>query len=124
MLWGNKVLPPNLKGKNHNDYVWPFSYIPRAWTSFYVPWQPIKLLGNQKERTIYTNTSSYFGIDPVPPRGYWSLQGIKLFSLLPYLPLYFTIVLKNGWHFSIGIRYDSVDDYYQVFRLAVTKKKH
>lgn len=127
MIWGNKALPINLKGKNHADYIWPFSYIPRAWTAFAVPWRPIKLLGNQKERMIPTNCFSYWGIDPVPSipkRGInWSIQGIKLAEWLPYLPLYFTMLTSSKWHFSIGIRYDSVDDYYQLFRLAITKKK-
>ncbi len=127
MLWGNEALPINLKGKNHTDYIWPFSYIPRAWTSFAVPWRPIKLLGNQKKRMISTNTFSYYGIDPIPPKPRkginWSIQGIKLAEWLPNLSLYFTMTTHSGWHFSIGIRYDSVDDYYQLFRLAVVKKK-
>ena len=122
MLWGNKVLPDNLKGQNHADYVWPMSLIPRAWTSFWVMWQPKKLAGNQRIRWIYTNTGSYWGIDPIPARGYWSIQGVKLADWLPYLPLYFTMTTKNGGHFSIGVRYDSVDDYYQVFRFAFYMK--
>ena len=124
MLQGDKVLPLNLKGKNHNDYVWPFSYIPRAWTAFSVPWRPKKLLGNQKLRFILTNTGKYYGIDPVPARGQWSIQGVKFAYWLPYIPMYFTITTKTGWHFSTGVRYDSVDDYYQLFRLAFYKKKN
>ncbi|KKM93685.1 hypothetical protein LCGC14_1205940 [marine sediment metagenome] len=27
-------LPEHLRDKRHNDWLWPFSYIPRAWNAF------------------------------------------------------------------------------------------
>jgi hypothetical protein len=116
MIWGNAALPDNLKGKKHNDWPWGLRWVPRAWTAFAVPWYPQKLIGNQQPRSIlvHPNTPQQYLVltyDPVPKNGYWSIQTIKLFSWLPYLPLYFTIV-QFHWHFRIGIRWDSVDNYY------------
>lgn len=126
MIYGNAALPDNLKGKKHNDWPWGIRWVPRAWTAFYVPWKPIKMLGNQEPRWIHVHPDhpdqvyAVWGYDPVPLNDQWSIQGIKLFSWLPYLPLYFTVV-KFHWHFRIGIRWDSVDDYF-VQDIALTKE--
>jgi len=127
MIWGNDALPDNLKGKRHDDYPWPFKYIPRAWTSFKVDWAPIVLFGNM---TAKPQVCGFDAPDPVGKPGEWSLQGVKLFKSFPYLFMYYTFTtpLNWGWiggiHHSFGMRFDTVDNYWQVFRFAITRNRN
>ena len=107
-------LPEHLRNRRHDDWLWPFSYIPRAWNAFcgrepyQVPFGLYRLyewsLGRSKK--------------PIPPPGsytvyLWDIDG----SLRPYYAR--TWRLKNFWngrylHFRIGFRWDSVDHYYNL----------
>jgi len=88
---------------NHNDWLWPFSYIPRKWTAIESEEPPTKIFGN-------TN-----GNLDVPKPGQWTL------SSSPYGPM-FAWTSVSGWHFRIGTaRYDYVDRYYQFPTLALKK---
>ncbi len=77
-----------LPSGRHTDWIWPFSYIPRTWTSF-LGKPPRKLLGTSPEAK------------PIPDSG-WELLW----------PLYFAARSKGGWYIRIGIRWDDVDQYY------------
>jgi len=101
---GRKCLPPHLRNELHKDWLWPASYIPRAWNAFcgkgpfIIPfagspwWEP-----NRSRK-------------PIPPPGnytvyLWDKDG----SLRPYYAR--TWRLKNFWngrylHFRIGFRWD------------------
>ena len=111
------ALPPHLKDKRHNDYLWIFKLIPRAWTSYKL-WQPPILVCGYKvlDWTSY-DYSCGKGIDirdgPDPCQKHsWS------FGL--YWPLYFTITVGNtGLYMRIGARWDSVDNYYTIPSLFI-----
>ena len=47
---GDKVLPPNLKGKLHTDWPWPLCKIPRAATAFGWKQPPILVAGKNVKR--------------------------------------------------------------------------
>lgn len=83
----------------HNDWIWPFSLIPRGFNAVASENEPVKLLGNAT------------GHLDVPPKGTWVLAW----------PLYFALRTKSGWHFRFGIRYDYVDRYYTFPAIALKK---
>ena len=107
---GNSCLPKNLKGKNHWDWPWPLSYIPRSWTSYCLGKRPPeKILGNQKQMRyceVYKHlpNKKRYGPAPIGEPGTW------LFAM----PFFIGFTLKNGWHFHMGARWDDVDVYYTI----------
>src|SRR5574341_1308529 len=107
-----ECLPEPLRDQRHTDWIWPFSYIPRAWTSFChgrfsVP--PIRRLGNTP-LTGWRDTTFLYP-KPIPPPGHWHLAS----------PLYFAFTTKRGLHFRIGARFDDVDGYYTIPSLTLKK---
>lgn len=110
-------LPESLQNKAHNDWPWPFSYIPRSWTAFCLG-APELLWGTQKERRIWPDGT--IGPAPIPERGTWQVSGYPDKFLLNF-PLYFAVTFKNGWSFRIGARGDDVDGYVQFPSVAFRK---
>jgi hypothetical protein len=72
----------------HNDWPWPFKYIPRSWTSWPSNNPPKQLLGN-------VNVAGGEHLDEPAP-GHWDIAW----------PPYFALVTSGKWFFRIGIRYD------------------
>ena len=104
---GNNALPYHLKGKLHNDWIFPFCYIPRSWTSFKL-FQPPKVIIGYK--VLDWNKDA-----PNPcQRHSWSWY--------ISIPLYFTVTFGNsGFYMRIGCRYDDIDKYYTVPSFALKK---
>jgi hypothetical protein len=93
------ALPKHLQNRLHEDFPWPFSFIPRAWTAF--DWgTPTKIKGTQRP---------YGGVmKPIGPKGTWQLSK---FLDGPWFAYYFAFTTKGGTHWRIGARYDDVDHY-------------
>ncbi len=85
----------------HNDWPWPFRYIPRRWTAWNSEKPPTRLLG------------SATGHLDITPTGTWALTW----------PPYLTLRTRKGWHFRIGIRYDYTDHYYTITFPTIKKIK-
>ena len=86
-----ECLPPHLQNAKHDDWIWPFSYVPRAWTSY---------------------CGSDPGYKPIPEPGQ---------QVSHLWPPYYAITTENRWHFRIGARWDDVDHYYQFPSLVVKR---
>lgn len=102
------ALPNHLKNRRHDDWLWPFSYIPRAWTSF--NWGKPKLL--------IGNIDSFTPPKPITDPNTWQL------SYYPNAPLWAKFI---AWYiaysfprnkktnkfrqFRLGARWDNVDNY-------------
>ena len=105
----NSALPDHLKGRPHEDWIFPLSYVPRAWTSFTLT-QPPRLIAGRK---VYDYTSRKYknksneilkGPDPCQKSSWaWAFT----------LPFHFCISFgKTGYYMRIGFRWDTVDEYY------------
>lgn len=105
----------NILDKKHNDWPWPFKWVPRRWTA--VLWGPPKMKwGNQKKRRK-TVEMTYWSPKPIGEPNSWQI------STYPYapgrwkrIPIYFAwsgSVDKKGEfrHYRIGLRYDDIDGY-------------
>ncbi len=92
----------------HDDWIWPFRYIPRSWTAFRSDISPVKIAGTAA------------GHLDIPERGRWVLAGVEKLKI----PVYFAITTSTGLHFRIGLfRYDYVDRYYELFPLSLKRLK-
>ena len=100
-MGGKHCLPEHLRDEPHRDWLWPFSYIPRAWNAFCGLGPVWK--GQQQ---------------PIPSPGrsthHWRDEDGRR---RPYYAR--TWQLKNFWngrylHFRIGFRWDDVDFYYNL----------
>jgi len=104
----NSALPKHLQNRPHEDWTFPFKYIPRAWTSFKLS-QPPKLLFGRKvldwTSRKYTSTGvSLAGPDPTQ-KSKWAFA----FSW----PFHFTISFgSTGYYMRVGFRWDTIDEYY------------
>lgn len=101
----NSALPQHLRGKLHNDWPWPFCYIPRAWTSYKLMQPPKVILGYQViDWTMY------------PPNGKKGPNPCQRHKWSWYLswPLYFTITFPNKWYMRAGCRWDDNDFYFTI----------
>jgi len=111
----DSALPPNLKGKRHTDWIWPFSLIPRGWTAFTLKTNPPKLLlGYNVSYWSVWNGREF--PHPIQPR----LNG-KFCSFQLCWPLFVSITFKWGFYFYVGARYDGVDHYYQIPAIDVSR---
>lgn len=90
----------------HDDWPWPFSYIPRRWTAFDSDIPPVKLCGTETDPHL-----------DIPEQGKWVIAGVGEIKL----PLYFALTTNSGWHFRIGIRYDFLDRYYTFPSFTIKK---
>lgn len=126
MFWhkksGQAVLPAHLRNRRHWDYIWPLRVIPR-WATSYDWGVPKKLLGNQtlvrKQKGVGKK-----GPGPIGEPGTWQ---ISRFPDAPWpiswLPSYFALTTKKGWHVRIGARWDDVDGYITFPAPAIRKPK-
>lgn len=102
----NKCLPEHLKGKLHDDWPWPFKYIPRAWSAF-CGQGPVWKQGKNYEPK------------PIPQPGYRSAHWKDLNgSFRPY----WSVTFKNGWHIRQGFRWDDVDLYYNFVVISMGRE--
>lgn len=133
----NKCLPPSLKGKKHDDWFWPLSYVPRGWTAkcgWAWPQPPVRIWGSSgwKEsdwpdieiggETYYFghHTPEYFKsirkISPIARPGHLFVSAVLFLKFIPLPMLAWTF--KNGSYVSLGIvRWDDVDKYYDLLRV-------
>ena len=97
--WGRSVLPSHLRDKKHDDWLWPFKYIPR-WVNAFGGQGPV--WGGEGEK-------------PIPPAGKqgWHLYDKKTGWWRPYYAFTFKI-FKWHLHFRVGFRWDDVDFYYNL----------
>jgi len=114
----NSALPDHLKGKLHNDWFFPFSYIPRAWTSYKL-FQPPKLIFGYK---VFDWTSRKYKLNSnETTRGADPCQKSK-WAFAFTIPFHFTISFgKSGWYMRIGCRWDTVDEYYTIPAFVIKK---
>lgn len=108
------TLPKHLKNKQHWDWPWPFSKIPRSWTAF--DWGKPKLVAGNTTNMVDGHPK------PIPNAGEW------IVIRFPKAPFYWkwaawgiAVTQKNGWHFRIGARWDDVDNYCQMPSFAIRK---
>lgn len=132
------ALPEHLKKRKHEDYAWPFSLIPRAWTSFKFYGPPVLLWGNQRNFVptvpyhgpydyIFDKPSEfrYFGgptwlptlaPGPIPNpiisgvNFCWGVYGVRITSWLPALPMGYAFTWKLGRHWIHGRLGSRFDD--------------
>lgn len=110
-------LPKHLEKARHSDWIFPFSYIPRAWTA--VDWgEPKKLLGNQPlEGGI---------LKPIGPAQTWQISyypKAPLWAKITGLAFYVAYSGKRGEdgkfrHFRCGTRRDNIDGYSTILSIA------
>ena len=89
---------PHVPPGRHTDFIWPFSYIPRAWTAHKSCKPPITVFGNDHDADA----------DDVPDPGH------KVFQFSPKYGFMFSFQTKHHFLFRFGtMRYDFVDHYYE-----------
>ena len=102
-------LPPHLQegpSSKHTDWIWPLSYIPRAWNA-YCGNGPLWDVGDEYQSK------------PIPDPGYrsshtWDQDG-------SYRP-YWAVTYKNGLHVRHGYRWDdSPNDHYYNYVIFTAK---
>jgi len=114
----NKCLPLHLKNKRHNDWIYPFSWIPRSWNAFCL-FQPPKLIFGYK---VYDWTNKYGQYRIEDNETHWFLDkpGPNPCQRTPnawYIgfPWYFTwTIFDTGYYIRIGFRWDDNDMYYNL----------
>ena len=144
--YDKKLLPQYIYEKLHYDWPWPFSKIPRRWTSWVLRMPPKKVWGNAEPEWILLQNGYPLAVDaelrmasgvaliksmhPVHPAGQWSIQSVKLFWWLPRVPCFFTIskmVFGRRLHINGGIKPDVTrGDYhwgFPEFSMTWTKTK-
>lgn len=89
-----ECLPEHLRDALHDDWKWPLSYVPRAWSAF---------CGDGPVVHGWKDPI------PVPDTKRWHLRDVDG-SWRPY----FAFTTKGGWHFRTGFRWDDVDKYYNL----------
>lgn len=94
-------LPPHLKEALHTDWLWPFSKVPRRWTSI-CGMPPTKLIGNAP---VNLEGSA----KPTPQPGEWHISW----------PPYIAVTTQSRWSFRLGVRWDDVDFYYNIFAFRI-----
>jgi len=108
------ALPPHLKTKLHNDWIFPLCYIPRAWTAFKLGGFPILIKGYNIN--YWGNFEGHSFPHPIQNK----LKG-KWCSFQLCLPLFISITVYNGYYFYCGFRYDGVDNYFQFPAIDISK---
>lgn len=108
---GIKALPEHLKYKIHNDWVFPFCFIPRSLNAFNFR-QPPKLLIGSKNLLDWTEKS--YGKDLIRKKGLNPCQRHPSWYLA--WPLYFTITWTNVRYLRLGFRWEDNNpgDYYNL----------
>lgn len=106
------ALPEHLRDRPHEDWPFPFSLIPRAWTAY--KWgPPKKLFGNQQ--TIDDQGAP----KPIGPPGTWQVsyypEAPKEWALFNW---YVALTTKKGIHYRLGTRWDDIDKYCTILSVA------
>lgn len=113
-------LPEHLKTRKHNDWIWPFSMIPRTWST--VCWGVPKQIAGNQEKQVANRKEGILGPAPIGELGSWQVSRYpKAPLLLKYIPLYVAITLPNGRHFRFGARWDDIDGYVTLPVIATRK---
>jgi hypothetical protein len=119
----DSALPPNLRGKRHTDWVWPFSLVPRGWTAF--NWGPPRmLLGNVQAADMVHGAPK-----PITSPRTWQVSYYRYapwWAKLTGLAFYaaFSGARKaDGMfrHYRGGTRWDDVDDYGTILAFATRR---
>ncbi len=113
-----RCLPEHLRDRRHDDWLWPFSYIPRAWNAFCGKgpvWHAIAPCSLRALARL-SNVKGLFKPIPKPGIAVWYLRD-EDGSFRPYYAV--TWRLRNFWngrylHFRIGFRWDDVDLYFNL----------
>jgi len=94
--------------RNHDDWIFPFSLIPRRWTS----------IPSDHPPTAIAHSRGLDKVDDIPNPGQWVLERSRY-------GLYFALTTRSLWHFRLGsFRWDAVDHYYSVpFTFTIKKLK-
>lgn len=121
------ALPKKLQNKRHDDWIWPFKLIPRAWTAY--KWgKPQEQYGNlnpdsPSDYSFIVDTYDELFHDfpkPITGLGTWQLSN---FPFGPRFAWYFAFTTKKGLHFRIGARWDDVDNYVEFPSIAIKRLK-
>ena len=112
---GRQCLPEHLREEPHRDWLWPFSYIPRAWNAFCGK-GPTWRAAISPPYTDWLELKDVFKPIPKPGNAVWYWRD-EDGSWRPYYAR--TWRLRNFWngrylHFRIGFRWDDVDLYYNL----------
>lgn len=129
----NSALPDWWKGKRHNDWPWPFSWIPRAWTSFKLFQPPIVIFGYKtydwtfayngekkvvkykkwiffKRYKVYQLKKDFkYELEKIGPNPCQRWSGAFTFSFPWHISW---TIFDTGWYIRVGFRWDDVDMYY------------
>ena len=121
-----ECLPDHLKDRLHDDYIWPFCYIPRRWTSFCWKQPPKLLFGIGVTRWVTVGDESwlftpgeekriFFLGHPYAPYGPSPLQKLSPWSFQitwPFHVAFHVFLGKRPLFVRFGARWDSLDRYY------------
>jgi hypothetical protein len=111
---GDECLPQRLKKRLHDDYsLAAFQSLPRSTTCFCLKKPPRLLLGSAD---MAKTPGGLWGPKPIPKPGQWQVSVVPIWGPF-YLP-YVAHTSKRAMHFSAGVRWDDVDNYYVAPRLA------
>lgn len=112
------ALPSHLQDKKHNDWPFLFSWVSRNWTSFKLTQPPHLICGSKvfdytSRKFCKTSNRTVHGPDPTQKCAWaWALTW----------PLHFTFTFgKTGYYFRIGCRWDTIDEYYTIPAIDITK---
>ena len=104
----DSALTPDLQGRTHWDWPWPFSLIPRGWTAW--KWGRPTLLAGRAE---IVDAGCYVHPKPINPAGTWQ---VSYFPGAPWWAkpaIFVGFTLRSGRNFRAGPRWDDVGNYVQ-----------
>ncbi len=117
------ALPPNLRGKRHDDYPAGLRWIPRGWTAF--AWgEPSFVVGDIGPTDMivprrHTAGSGWsWSPRPITSPDTWQLSR---FPAGPWYAFYFAFTSIDGVHFRLGARWDDVDGYVEFPTIAIKR---
>jgi hypothetical protein len=105
----DSALPKHLQGRKHEDWIFPFSLIPRGWNAFRLEQPPLLIWGRKVydiTTYMYSDNKIRGGADPCQ-RSSWAIAIT--------MPLHLSITFgRTGRYFRIGFRWDTIDEYYNL----------
>ena len=124
----NSALPPNLRGRLHTDWPFPFSKIPRGWTAF--RWGRPRLVLGRIAATDFVGASPWMAPKPITSPRTWQ---VSYYQEAPWWAKISGLTLYIAWsgkrktdgkfrHFRIGTRWDDSDGgYCTIFSIATRR---
>ncbi len=114
----------SVPNRRHNDWLWPFSLVPRSWTAF--KWgAPLLVKGRNilPRDLVFVEAQACISPKPVTSPGSWQLSR---FPAGPWWAWYFAWsgkrqMDKKFLHVRVGARWDNVDGYVQFPSLAARR---